>query len=96
MFRDECARMRGLAKRGADVVITEHARRRMQERKVSLAEVYKVLSSGKVIASEPDREEPKYDRWKARGRGVDNRTIDVVLVAEEDAFFIEVITVITV
>lgn len=76
----------------ANVLLTDHARKRMRERRVTLAMVYEVLRKG-MLVREPEpslRHETLECRME---RYVEGRDIGVVVAFEMDAAGLPVITV---
>ena len=75
----------------AHIYYRKHARERMIERQVSALDVDHLLKSSPVVRVEPHQRET---RWNVRGRDLDGREIEVVVVVIEDAIEIHVVTVI--
>lgn len=76
----------------ANVLLTDHARKRMRERRITLAMVYDVLRKG-ILVREPEpslRHEALECRME---RYVEGRDIGVVVAFEIDATGLPVITV---
>lgn len=66
----------------------------MKEYGLSLADVNKTIKAGAVIDVSQDKTHPEDERWTVQGRSGDGRLMNAIVVAVEDALFIEVITVI--
>lgn len=64
-----------------DIELTDHAKQRMQQHGVTLADLRRVLRRGTVLRVEPEIRTGD-DKYRVAGTDVDNRPIEVVVVLE--------------
>ena len=78
-----------VANPGRRFIWTRHALDMMAERSIIEADIVEVLTNGQVVL-----EERKQDvLWRVRGRDIDDRQLEVVVAAYEEAIEIKVVTV---
>ena len=61
-----------------DIVLTKHARERMEERAVRLPDLQRVLQRGRLLRVEPNIRTGR-DLYRVVGHDVDNRRLEVVV-----------------
>jgi hypothetical protein len=71
--------------------LTSHVRLRMREREVSFVDLQHVIERGAVTEDQSEHGETKL---RMRGRDVDGRSLDIVIVIDEGEVSIRVVTVI--